>query len=84
VMWHKHILKHSLCVLLDQPPNNVFYSFCVFSLRNFCYLPIDLHYQQRQEPDVSHLILVPPGVLGPSWWHILKQSWKALALKISW
>jgi hypothetical protein len=27
---------------------------------------------------VSHLISIPPGFLGPSWWHILKQSWKTI------
>jgi hypothetical protein len=31
--------------------------------------------------DVPHSISVPPGFHGPSWWHILKQSWRAGVIK---
>jgi hypothetical protein len=30
---------------------------------------------------VFHSIPVLPHFLGPSWWHILKQSWKVMAIK---
>jgi hypothetical protein len=30
---------------------------------------------------VSHLISIPPGFPGPSYWHIITQSWKAVVIK---
>jgi hypothetical protein len=33
------------------------------------------------EMQVSHLVSVPPGFPGPSYWHILEQSLKAVVLK---
>jgi hypothetical protein len=51
-----------------------------FSLWNLCYIQINLYHEYISEDLVSYLISVTPGFPGPSWWRILKQSWKRMAI----
>jgi hypothetical protein len=53
-------------------------SVSVFFFMVSYYHQADSHHQYRPAADVSCLISVPPGFPGPSWWHILKHSWKSI------
>jgi len=52
-----------------------------FSLWYLCLHPIYQHCQQRTKADVFHSIPILRDFLGPSWRHILKQSWEAMVLQ---
>jgi len=56
--------RHSrtLRLLLDQPPTDLYYRFCVFQARS----------------DVFYSIAVHPDFLGPSWWRLLWRRWKTI------
>jgi hypothetical protein len=43
--------------------------------------PINSHYQLRPEANVSRSTSAPPGLYEASEWHILKQSWKTVAVE---
>jgi hypothetical protein len=52
------------------------------SLRYVSFWPINCHHQQdTPQYNVSHSISIPLGLLRPSEWHYLKQSWQTMMIK---
>jgi hypothetical protein len=46
-----------------------------------CCSPVDSHHQRNTETDLFHSFWVPPSLPRPTKWYIVKQIWKAMAMK---